>query len=373
VTSTEQAQSILQGVFMALELIPGQHYKINQNGSYLVIPGSGAPRWIIPEQSKYGESVLAQWRPYGVLSRYKWKILCLLYRLRLAHFVPGVCRINLVDDKLLDFRGSHIEVFPVIYVGTPGMQQKVVVTLIDAYSRESLFVLKVALSKGANKSLCREAAMLKQLAHMKVPDVPRLVKGDKDGKWILQSVLTGKPACRELTRHHIDWLLALPRSGKVTTMGKEAEILANFFELNEDELLVGCKATLRNAIDAIKVEDTIPLVLVHGDFAPWNIKKQVDCSLLVLDWEDARMEGLPFWDICHFYFIQAHLFDDGLPRAQLDVGIEVTRYIHQLGICEQVKIRLTILYCLHQILGNHNATTEYKRFLIGQLLGLCAK
>ncbi|MEK7780238.1 MAG: phosphotransferase, partial [Verrucomicrobiota bacterium] len=41
--------------------------------------------------------------------------------------------------------------------------------------------------------------------------------------------------------------------------------------------------------------------IVHGDFAPWNIKVAPrDGSWLVLDWERGERDGVPGWDWFHF-------------------------------------------------------------------------
>ena len=42
----------------------------------------------------------------------------------------------------------------------------------------------------------------------------------------------------------------------------------------------------------------------HGDFAPWNLLKAGTRWVLV-DWEDAKKKGEPFFDVFH-YLVQAH-------------------------------------------------------------------
>jgi aminoglycoside phosphotransferase (APT) family kinase protein len=38
---------------------------------------------------------------------------------------------------------------------------------------------------------------------------------------------------------------------------------------------------------------------VHGDFAPWNLL-EAGRSVGVVDWEEARFVGLPYWDLWHY-------------------------------------------------------------------------
>lgn len=59
---------------------------------------------------------------------------------------------------------------------------------------------------------------------------------------------------------------------------------------------------------------------VHGDFAPWNLLPVRDGWLLV-DWEDARPDGLPFEDLFHF-FLQARSYLGWPPPSELVRGLE---------------------------------------------------
>ena len=46
-----------------------------------------------------------------------------------------------------------------------------------------------------------------------------------------------------------------------------------------------------------------PVVIQHGDFAPWNILQQKDGRLSAIDWEYGKLEGFPGLDLA-FYFLQ---------------------------------------------------------------------
>jgi len=67
----------------------------------------------------------------------------------------------------------------------------------------------------------------------------------------------------------------------------------------------------------IKIEETIntflknnnylgkkyPDVYLHREFNPWNILREPNGNLIVLDWEDAQIKGLPFLDIYNYFII----------------------------------------------------------------------
>lgn len=47
------------------------------------------------------------------------------------------------------------------------------------------------------------------------------------------------------------------------------------------------------------VDATFHPALMHGDFAPWNVKAHAD-NWTVLDWERGELQGIPAWDWFHF-------------------------------------------------------------------------
>ena len=48
-------------------------------------------------------------------------------------------------------------------------------------------------------------------------------------------------------------------------------------------------------------------VICHGDFARWNLLKQTDGRLLVLDWEWGHEQGMPGIDLVHYFLQDARL------------------------------------------------------------------
>jgi glycosyltransferase involved in cell wall biosynthesis len=49
------------------------------------------------------------------------------------------------------------------------------------------------------------------------------------------------------------------------------------------------------------------LPIVHGDLAPWNLRRGRDGRLVVLDWESAEFDPRPLWDLTHFVVQQGVL------------------------------------------------------------------
>ncbi len=62
----------------------------------------------------------------------------------------------------------------------------------------------------------------------------------------------------------------------------------------------------RSCIDRLTSFRLKPAVC-HGDFARWNLVKQLDGNLVVLDWEWGRADGMPGLDLVHYFAQDARL------------------------------------------------------------------
>ena len=78
-------------------------------------------------------------------------------------------------------------------------------------------------------------------------------------------------------------------------------------------------------------------VLMHGDFAPWNVKVSAGCWT-VLDWERGEQVGIPAWDWFHYVVQPAVLVRREATEAttarleKLFVSAEFQRYAERCGI-----------------------------------------
>lgn len=371
-TQIDQAKTILHKVLSDYQSTQDVNLSCQRgkNRHYLVIPGKKAPRWIVPENSRYARSVLDQWQPYGNTSRFKWKVVRLFYRYKIARLIPGIHRVTGAFRRIVPQMKTQLETVPVIYVGTPGNQQKAVVTLVDDSSLTSLSVMKVALAEGAVDSLSREAEMLARLVDAGVTGVPVLIDMDASRHRTWQTVLVGTPTNRQLTWHHVDWLLQLPRSRKTTTLDNQAQNLRNLLDGSGALFQPEQMKLLEHAIDRVSGQYEIPIVLVHGDFAPWNIKQDNNHRLLVMDWEDARFDGLPLWDLSHYHLMQAHLFNETGPIIAMQTEQMINKYLEGIGVRQSEMQALILLYCLYQLINEAGVSEAYRAFLLCQVQGL---
>ncbi len=363
-TQTNKVQLILNKVYEDVLFESHEKTKWEIVGCrFAVISGNNGPRWIVPIDQSFGNNVLSQWQPYGYSSLIKWYIIRLLYRFGGISKIPGIYECSHVVLNNLNLPKQHKKIVPVIYVGTPGSQQKAVVTLVDTKDCKSIAVMKVALGENARISLLHEAKILRSLSELDVKNVPLLLSCDENSGRTWQSLVTGKLSLRKLTRYHINWLLDLPSSSKTTSFDEQNVILNQLLEKEAGNFSKGQLKILTTSINTIKGHNQIPLVLVHGDFVPWNLKQCSTKKLAAIDWEDAILEGLPLWDLCHFYFIQAYLFHEKNSILQFVSSPLIKRYLEVLNIKNNDQYLLILLYLLFMIL-NKNRNYEYKNYLI---------
>ncbi|HET6889529.1 MAG TPA: hypothetical protein VFH31_00385 [Pyrinomonadaceae bacterium] len=212
-----------------------------------------------------------------------------------------------ITRGILDFVGREKAFVMAAARGTPGPSQKITLKVMDREGR-SLAYVKVAESEIACRALRREWRMLSHLAHRGACEsIPRpLGIHEADGYLALaQSPGPAHPSELRLSPDHWQFLEGLIE--KKTTnlrdyvaardLHKRLQAAAPLFSVPQASTL---QASLEKSVK--QVGGTMCVCVVHGDFAPWNIRRfrQSDTHLFVHDWEQGSVSGLPLFDIFHF-------------------------------------------------------------------------
>ena len=133
--------------------------------------------------------------------------------------------------------------------------------------------------------------------------VPQLLyAGDGDGYYALvQAPLKGKPTVAKLTAAHRKFLELL-QSPDDRKPAIESTFVRQLFRRTDalGDVATDIRATLA-AIEPTLAKTVIPRTIIHGDFAPWNIRHKKGCeSISAFDWEYGALDGLPLIDESHF-------------------------------------------------------------------------
>jgi hypothetical protein len=377
-------KSIIESIIEKISLCTNErmsgHTSTAVEQTFIVLAANGYPRWIIPTNNSIANHVLAQWRPYGRFSIIKWKIFQTLYALRIAHWIPSTEKI--VVENLNFYSTEHKKtLIPIVYVGTLGNQQKAVVTLVDPDTKLPNSVMKVALADKAVDSVKVEADMLTVLKKLHFDNIPQLLLLDENCRYSLQSFISGTLSERTLTQAHVEFLIDLPSIDKSKTFRCVCELLKTeiakkqsgqkYSEISFSEAQI---EVCNQAVASIDHLDEFSLVLVHGDFVPWNLKVQRVGKIAGIDWEDAKIEGLPLWDLCHFYFMQEHLFNDFNAFNELTTNVFIVEYLNLLGISTHHTSRFILMYCVSVLCSvQGNVNNSYKAFLLEQVTKIVSR
>jgi hypothetical protein len=178
----------------------------------------------------------------------------------------------------------------VVLVGTPGPTQQLTVQLWDKTGR-ILGYLKYAEERTtARRRLQQERFMLSNLPHGVGPELVKfgpLGNGDA----LLESVLQGKPLRTTLP----------PGEDLIPLL--DSLVVAPPVPLDAHPWVRRMRDLGPPAVDAWfepLSSRRWPVVIQHGDFAPWNLLRRPDGVLQAVDWEHGTLEGFPYLDLVHF-------------------------------------------------------------------------
>ena len=274
---------------------------------FLAVPGREATRWLIPENGRGLDAVLAQWSPYRLSSRIKWHAIRAANRLTMLRCLPSATPIELQNADRIDWRAmgwDHSEAPGLaIYIGTPGPARKAVVHLVSPQALGCEAVLKLPLASGAKQAILREGQTLGALADERCSLSPRLLFLDRARGVSMQQFVAGRPGSRRLRPEYLDLLRSLMLDERVTLAA-----YANEWEKQTGLLPERDAETMRAALEQLNDDTPLPACWLHGDFAPWNVRDRQNLPSALIDWEEGKRGGLPLLDAFHFLHIQDFLF-----------------------------------------------------------------
>lgn len=283
---------------------------------WLVFGGSGL-RWIIPQDSSMAIKVLRQWQPYSVLSFLSWKALLASYCHGYIRYFPrvvgvGVSEITKENWGHAGWSGGTVT--HATYIGTDGPARKAVTTLVDAKTGVPCSVVKTPLTNLASEKIIYEYDVLSHISANKKQIAPKPIFINREMGVSRQDYVEGFPTGRSFSKLHVRYLQKLKESGGATSVREQAERLT-YDLLQANTVVDPLRNILIYRLSKLKSTTLLPSTINHGDFVPWNIKKIDSDNLIAVDWEDAILEGLPFFDFFYFQHFQNYLFGRNVKKV----------------------------------------------------------
>lgn len=179
--------------------------------------------------------------------------------------------------------------------------------IISRKTKDTLCVTKLAISENASRQIRYEAEILNQLQLKNLHLMPKLLKVTEDAS--IQEYLSGTPVQASITTYHISFLKKLHLNVNINIKDYFNEKIIPLIETMPEKKR---RMTLLKLLEKFEIPDaSIMTTIVHGDFAPWNLKLDASNQLLAFDWEDCIMMGLPLHDLYHahliFYYVKVIL------------------------------------------------------------------
>ena len=288
---------------------------------FAVLPSLEKARWFISLDS--GRAAMASFSVYTP-SRTSAKIKKTVAQVLARWRVPGWYRDEVIvaSRQLPPIEQKLAELFPgqatrlALSSGAPepAINRKPSAAVIDGRGNVLAFV-KMAASRVSREIVEHEGETLVALADLQRvrANVPQLIfAGEVEGRFItVQSPLPGSPAPVAMTKAHEAFLISL-RSQTIKP-ASETKMVATIGS-RIDALQPG-RADLREIFDAFLPTlalTNVPSTIVHGDFAPWNLRSRLG-QIAAFDWEYGEIDGLPLVDQMHYTLQLGYLMEKWTP------------------------------------------------------------
>ncbi len=214
--------------------------------------------------------------------------------------------------------------------GTPGGFPKPAFVAIDRAGRPLAFG-KIADNPLRRHAIAREAGALSQLASRNLsPEL--LFAGEIGGRLVtLQRPLDGVPGPRRLSEPHRRYLASLISSDR------RPAVTCEFVRTLEERIAARPgpprEAVIFSRLRPMLQEQVLPVAVIHGDFAPWNLRRRGE-QMAAFDWEWWSGDGLPLIDEIH-HTLQVGFLLEGWGVDRADAYLRSVATSLPLGLTEK--------------------------------------
>lgn len=291
--------------------------------NYLILSNAKNPKYILPIYSvKLMEASLKLYLPLTFQRKIQIIILKGLIKTKLIKYFfyknlieEKELQLNLKIEKLRSWLPRILKYKKLVFAfftGTPGLYRKTTIQVMDNEG-DILAYVKIADTKHNREKLRNERNILKFLNSLRISSaiIPEIlgVKEDKEQLIIVQSAPKDNlgSISMKLTEKHILFLCeTFNKSARREEFGKSTcfRSTAKKMQKLSKNLEFAWKERFKKGVAIIErnlASSVIPLGLCHYDFKPWNMRTAKNGKKLVIfDWELAKENWVPFWDIFHF-------------------------------------------------------------------------
>jgi hypothetical protein len=238
----------------------------------------------------------------------------------------------------------------VIHVGSPSHTRKAILFLIENGQRV-ICAGKIPFSSQSAEAILHEGAILDLLSRFDY--LPRVLFVDRARGVVTQSWLDGRPVSRGFTRSHLNLVCSLATSGDAVRVSDYLDETKSQIEAIEIPFE---REVLFRGLDFLDYHVPLASFVEHRDFAPWNLKWIRKEVLGLVDWEWTIPHGLPWQDVCRYFFLDdVHFKGRGHAWHQLISNELLLEYRRTFEISPEALGPLTMRYLLREFAMEWNA------------------
>jgi hypothetical protein len=201
--------------------------------------------------------------------------------------------VRFVNEMGVEFRRS------VVLVGRADHRQKWTMICLGDGDRPVAYV-KYGEKEAAQKQVVYEGNILRDLPVQWGPE-PMRVDRVAGGVALLMRPVEGQAITKRplspVSQHAVMRLVERGISAQPSCQGARGALHPAMTEREWPE-------ALRPSLDVL-ADTPLPVGWQHGDLTPWNIRIDPSGGVTAIDWEDARRDGCPWFDLV-YYVIQTH-------------------------------------------------------------------
>jgi len=281
-TISSNDQLLLEALGGRLE--PGKGWKVLMRGGHVLL--------LMPARASAMKAGANLYSPQRALARLV--TMALLKLPLLWRFLPEVewkWEEDSVMEKVLEKTGASVSA---VLLGNPAHEGRRALVLTGEKNPK---VVKVGVGEVAARLVARERNFLEE-ASLKHADVPKVRFACSGDDW----EFFGVPFFR--TNDDVGLPALFPMLQEWLEEERVPMSSLPGWQLLMSSALPGAK-DLAEKCRGILLRPS----LVHGDLAPWNLRRNDEGKLIPIDWEEGRESDVPCWDLVHFAFQGLALVD----------------------------------------------------------------
>lgn len=316
------------------------------NCRYSILPSQSSPRWLLPMNShacavRAAEVIVPHSRRAKVA---KAALRVLIASGGLSSLSPQLTISADAEPRWLEMiseLAATKDASIAFAFGTPGLFRKLTLLVMHPNS-EPLAYIKLPMTSQAGDRIAREGEVLNQLGTSFLrPYVPQVLHS---GAWRGMNALsiTAGPAVLAPVRFGELHLKLLQQIWKVRPTQRTGDEIIALVRAALQRVLMTfpeqIAALCCNALECAKAllhSVVVPCGLMHGDFAPWNLRRQGE-GLYAFDWESAQWDVPIVWDIAHYTTQLSSLLGLKLSFESITPHIEGAKGCHILYLVKSL-------------------------------------